>query len=560
MTLTSAAAILTLLVPQAILSQENESASPAPTYTISIETVTSSGVDFKPYLTGLSAILRRNWATNARAMMVLHDKGIVFVKATLLHSGALVPTPTIEIASGNPKLGDASLATVNSAAPFDALPENFKGEKLELRIVFRYSYLPDAPFKDIYASAQRAGGNQEYNTAVQLLEGLMAKDPDYTNGWNYLGWIYTKLGKYDKAVTALENAIEGNPRDPNAYNNLGQALAAQKKYKEAVPQYQRQIEISKNDRWAHANLGRVYLELHENEKAVQELETAEEITPKEPDVYYTLGRAYLKSNQADKAKDAFRKSVEIEPVPMRLNNVAYQMALAKLDLPAAQRYAESGIAALVLKMRETSLDQPGSDDLRMTAWIGMLWDTLGWILFNEGKTHEAEKYVMGAWQLHSVGEVGYHLGRIYEAEGRKEEAILTYELALGATRPNDEAREQLRLLLGSASDIDNRVDQVRPQLTDLRTIKVPNEHNAEGVAEFWILLVPGPRVDGAKFLTGDESLRPFAKDLETVSYREVFPEATELRLLRRGRLSCVREAGIPCRLLLASAETVTVTE
>jgi len=570
-TLVKTATMVILLVPQTTPSQEKGPAPPVPLHTvtietvpmhtITIETVTLPGVDLKAYLTGLSAILKRYWTTSARDNLVLNDKGIVFIKATVQRNGTLAPgSPMVEIASGNPKLDDASLATVNAAAPFDTLPENFKGEKLELRIIFRYAYLPDAPYKDIYESAQRAGANQEYDTAAQLLEGLVAKDPDYTNGWNYLGWIYTKLGKHDKAVIALKKAIEVNPRDPNAHNNLGQALASQKKYEEAVPQYQKQIEINKNDRYAHANLGRVYLELQENEKALQELETAEGITPKDPGVYYTLGRAYLKSNQTQKAKEAFKKSLEIEPVPMRLNNVAYQMAMSQLDLPTAQRYAESGIAALVLKMRETSLDAPGNEDLRMTAWMGILWDTLGWILFQEGKVPEAEKYVMGAWQLHSVGEVGYHLGRVYEAGGRKAEAIRAYELALGATRPNNEAREHLTLLLGSASDIDKRVEQARAQLTAMRTIKVPNEHDVEGVADFWILLAPGPRVVGVKFLTGDEALRPFAEDLEKVSYPEVFPEATELRLLRKGRLSCMREGGMSCRLLLTSAETVTTAE
>jgi hypothetical protein len=80
------------------------------------------------------------------------------------------------------------------------------------------------------------------------------------------------------------------------------------------------------------------------------------------------------------------------------------------------------------------------------------------------------------------------------------------------------------------------------------------------VAEFWILLSPGPKVLGTKFITGDEVLRPFTKELEVTAYPDTFPEATEIRLLRRGRLACVRGASTPCRLLLASAETVRTEE
>src|SRR5205814_1500534 len=241
------------------------------------------------------------------------------------------------------KLNDASLATVSASAPFDPLPENYKGEKLELRIVFRYAYLPEAPFKELYESAQRAVANQNYTSAAQLLETLVAQDPDYTNAWNYLGWIYNRLHKYDKAEDSLKKAIEVNPRDVFAYNNLGQAYAYQKRYDQAIPQYLKQLDINKNDRYANANLGRVYLELKQYDNAISALKSGATADPKDPTVFYNLGRAYAKNNQMDEAKEAFKKSVDLEPVPMRFNNVAYQMAVLNVDLHTAQHYAETGL-------------------------------------------------------------------------------------------------------------------------------------------------------------------------------------------------------------------------
>ena len=324
------------------------------------------------------------------------------------------------------KLNDASLATVSASAPFDPLPENYKGEKLELRIVFRYGYLPDALFKELYESAQRAVANQNYTSAAQLLETLVAQDPDYTNAWNYLGWIYNRLHKYDKAEDSLKKAIEVNPRDLLAYNNLGQAYAYQKRYDEAIPQYLKQLDINKNDRYANANLGRVYLELKQYDKAISALKSGATADPKDPTVFYNLGRAYAKNNQMDDAKEAFKKSVDLEPMPMRFNNVAYQMAVLNVDLHAAQHYAETGLGALATKMRNVSLEQIGGDDSRMTTQISYLWGTLGWTLFEEGRVPEGEKYIKSAWLLRSNGEIGYNLGRVYEAQGRRDDAIRTY--------------------------------------------------------------------------------------------------------------------------------------
>jgi tetratricopeptide (TPR) repeat protein len=540
----------------------NDPAPPNPGFTITLETTTPPGTDIKSYLTAVSAVLRHSWPEKIKANLILRgDKGIVFVKTVILRNGALEQgSPVLEDSSGMSKLDDASLATVSSSMPFDPLPENFKGERLEMRVVFRYGYLPDAPFKAMYEAAQREVASQNYTGAAELLEALVAKDSDYTNAWNYLGWLYNKLGKYDKAIDAFKRAIVVNPRDPFAYNNLGQAYAYQKKYEEAIPQYLKQLEINKNDRYATANLGRAYFELKQYDKAVSVLETAATVAPKEPSVFYNLGRSYAKANQGEKAEEAFKKSVDLDPVPMRMNDVAYQMAIGNLDLPAAQHYAESGLAALVLKMRDTSLDRVGADDARMTSWIAHLWDTLGWISFEEGKVAEAERYIGSAWFVRSSGEVGYHLGRVYEAEGRRDDAIRLYELSLGAAQPFDEARQHLSQLLGGDSEIDQRVEQRRSQLTDMRTISIPNAHDADGVAEYWILLSPGPKVLGAKFINGDEVLRPFTKELESASFPGTFPEATEIRLLRRGRLACVRGTGTPCRLLLASSETVRTDE
>src|SRR5256884_1074092 len=61
---------------------------------------------------------------------------------------------------------------------------------------------------------------------------------------------------------------------------------------------------------------------------------------------------------------------------------------------------------LVSKMRNVSLEQVGVDDGRMTTWISYLWGTLGWILFEEGRVPEAEKYIKSAWLRSEERRVG----------------------------------------------------------------------------------------------------------------------------------------------------------
>jgi TonB family protein len=417
----------------------------------------------------------------------------------------------------------------------------------------------DSPAQGLYLAARTAGGNRDFSTSAQLLEEAVAKDSNHKYAWGYLGWVYNAMGKYEKAEVALRRAIALNPSDGISYNNLGQALAGQKKYDEAIPQYQKQIALVAKDKWAHANLGRVYLVQKEYGKALPELETAATISPDDPSVAFNLGRAYGNSGQPDKALAAFAHSASLQPVPVRWNAVAYEMAKEALGLAEAAKYSENAIAATVLQMRATALDHISNDDVRTSSLLAAEWDTLGWIRFQQGNLAEAGKYVNSAWRVHSAGEVGDHLGQIYEKQGRKADAIEQYELTLAGTQPLPETRARLANLLGSDANIDQRIEEAKPRLKEARTIPIKNVHHGEGIAEFWILLAPGPRVIGSKFITGDEELAQFSTDIAASKFPDSFPDSTEVQLLRRGRLSCVGGSD-NCNLLLISSQDVRPAE
>jgi TonB family protein len=384
-----------------------------------------------------------------------------------------------------------------------------------------------------------------------MLEKVVAIDPKYKNGWNYLGWTYNAMGQYTKAEAALRKAIEVDAKDPRAYNNLGQALAAQKKYPEAIEQYQKQVEINSKDQWAHANMGRVYIQMKEYEKALTQLAAAASISPNDASIPFNIGRACAKLLQPDCATQAFEKSAELQPVSLRWNAVAYEMANEALDLKAAEKYAQQAIAAQVLQMRDTSLDHVTREDAYAASRIAAYWDTWGWIKYRENDLGEAEKYVKSAWLIRQPGIISEHLGEIYEKQQKTAEATRLYQMAMADDANLTSARERLTALVG-AEKVDVRAEEGHGLLRETRTIAVKNAYGVEGFAEYWILLSPGPTVRGVKFVTGDEELKAFEKDLEGVAFPDSFPEATELRLLRRGRLSCTHGAA-DCKLQLISS-------
>jgi tetratricopeptide (TPR) repeat protein len=440
----------------------------------------------------------------------------------------------------------SSQATTNPGPPVETPPK-------DVRII------SGTPEQNLIQAADQAVRVRDYSTAAQLLEKITATDPNYKNAWNYLGWIYNALGQYEKAEAALKKAIAIDPKSPTAYNNLGQAFAFQKKYDDAISQYQKQLEINPRDPWAHANLGRVYELSKQYDKALSELQIAAAISPSDPSIPFNMALAYANTNQAENASKAFEKSVQLQPIPSRWNAVAYQMAVNKLDLSKAQEYSQSAIAATVLQMRDISLDHLTREDVRQASQISSYWDTWGWIRFQQNNLKEAETYVRCAWMIHGLNVNGDHLGQIYEKLGRKPDAIRMYQMALASDPSASETRDRLVALAGTDANIDQLVAQGQSLLKESKTLAVKNSHQVEGFAEFWILSAPGPRVLGVKFATGDDELKPFAKDLESVSYPNVFPEATELSLLRRGRLACSHSSA-DCQLQMIPSRDVQTDE
>jgi TonB family protein len=161
--------------------------------------------------------------------------------------------------------------------------------------------------------------------------------------------------------------------------------------------------------------------------------------------------------------------------------------------------------------------------------------------------------------IHSLSVNSDHLGQIYEKQRRKADAVRMYQMALAADSLAAETQERLVALAGPEANISSMIEEGRGLLKEASTIAVRNSYQVEGFGEFWILLSPGPTVRGVKFVSGDEELAPFTKDLESLSYPNTFPEATELRLLRRGRLACTHSSP-DCRLQMISSPNVPTEE
>jgi tetratricopeptide (TPR) repeat protein/transglutaminase-like putative cysteine protease len=404
------------------------------------------------------------------------------------------------------------------------------------------------------AAALNSGNPRE---AIPLLQRAVELDPKSKQGFNDLGLSYLRTRQFAEAETAFHKQLEINPFDEHANNYLGLTLQQDQKFPEAEAAYRKQLEITPLDPVTHAALGALFLEQHKYAEAVPELDKAAVLAPESAELQISLGRALLNSGQKQKALEAFQKGIDLSHTPTIWNNVAFDFAVANIELDRAAQYAESAISATDANLRNIQLAHLSTDDLIQVTNIGVYWDTLGWVNFKKGDLDKAERFVRAAWLLNQQGEVADHLAQIYEKRGQKQEAIRLYAEAIAAPHSDPESRARLTLLLGENSQIDALITQAKARLAKSRTFPAGKLLEAKTEADFFVLLAPGTKsakVESAKFIGGNPDLRPFAENLRTIDFGQVFPDPSPSKIVRRGTLTCT--AAGACTFTLQIPENV----
>jgi tetratricopeptide (TPR) repeat protein len=273
-----------------------------------------------------------------------------------------------------------------------------------------------------------------------------------------------------------------------------------------------------------------------------------------------------------KAALAFQLAVTLDDSESVLNNVAYQLALHSSSLDTADNYARVAIQTFELELNQID---PNTAPVRASTLIGkaaMYRDTMGWVKFQMNDLAKAEKHILAAWQIADDSTIGYHLGRVYEAQDRRKDAIETYchTLALvPSTRKPDEdevdARKRLASLLGGDSLVDDSVKAARATTQMRHTVPVANPDRLQGITEYSVLIGSDSKILNIESVIPDNPLVSLTDAIRLVSMPQALPDTTISRLWRVGTLACAN-MDQPCsftlvpvsaaaRFLAASADT-----
>jgi len=456
----------------------------------------------------------------------------------------------------------------------------YEGKPVSVRLNVEVSFRLSAPsasaaglpqtgndqFRILFSDAQSALGRRDYQTAANLGRRLTTMAPSNSYAWNLLGVSLLELHELTQAASALETSVKLDPASAYSYNSLGRVYWEQRRYSEAQAQFQKQIAINPDDHYAHGNLGMMLRDQKKCNDALPELEKALALTPNNTTVMLALGECNLDLGNTAKGISFLEQATSEGSSPGTWNSAAYQLARRNLELDRAQKWAEAAISGESAQLHNFSLDHLSTAQLGRVSSIASFWDTMGWVLFQRGDYAPALKYLQAAFSLRALPVFADHLGRVYEALAKPDDASHAFALAVAAAdspliqplNPDEadsvaDARQRLSKALPSDKATQKAVDSARSDLTTMRTVFLDNSVKASGSADFTVNISSSAKDIGVHQLSGDASFAVFSTQLQSATLSSQFAPSADVDIPRRGTLTC-EAAKSQCSFVLMTAD------
>ncbi len=210
---------------------------------------------------------------------------------------------------------------------------------------------------------------------------------------------------------------------------------------EAAEDILRQVAESSGNGGDVLQYARVLGALGKSDEAEQAIENGLKASPESADLLWAKASFLERANDIDGAIEIYERIYQADSSSQIVaNNLASLLATYRDD--------------------EASLDRAFSVARRLrNTEVPPFQDTYGWILFRRGETEEALTYLEPAANVLSTDPiVQYHLGRIYEKLGRKDDAIRQYEAAIEIAG-EDDPRQQISDASSRKSELSQSVQE-----------------------------------------------------------------------------------------------------
>jgi len=226
------------------------------------------------------------------------------------------------------------------------------------------------------------------------------------------------------------------------------------------------------------------------------------------------GQAEMKAGRVDKGSEAIIALLKTSDNPLTLNNAAYSLSEANVNLPLAEQSVRTALDKLTKETQSWTLDEARNTMVAQSSLLVASWDTLGWILFREGKLAEAQSYCEAAWLNDLHDEVGGHVVTIREAIAKPEQAAE----------------------LERAKEGKGQSAEPKKSNQELRTVAMGPAEGRAGVGQYRLLILHGV-VERAE-PEEDRAVDRGAEMLQKAKLAKYTPEGSDAKLMKEAMLNC----------------------
>ncbi len=414
--------------------------------------------------------------------------------------------------------------------------------------------------RTLLSQAGQLAKNGEYGAAEDSLKEAERMNPNQTDLWATYGYLYQLQKQSDKAMAAFRKEIELHPGNAYSYQSLAAEQQRLGRAEDALQTRRQWATAAPQNPTAVLEFTASLAGVKRFAEAVETLKPALRANPENARLDIALLSEFIHDGKSADASALLASLRQQKLDPGVANDTAFVLADANMELATAQELVAKAINELESRTGQAPLSALTAQQLQSVTQLGHAWDTRGWVAFRTGDREAAERFLQAGWALLQDGQVGDHLGQLYEQEGKKTEAIHFYRLALAAQANLADARERLQKLgapLVEPAPPPTRLpapSRPKPitageELAQMRSTPIPGIAESDGHAEFFLLLSP-KGVEEMRFITGDEKLKTAVAAFPKVGYGAVFPDNGPEKLPRRGILFCSAYSNPHCSFTL----------
>jgi tetratricopeptide (TPR) repeat protein len=195
-----------------------------------------------------------------RRFMAVIGTLLVLVPGVAAAQAPPAPSPAREraredLAKADPELRRHAVARLGEAGTMDDAPALVQALRNSDRVVRAlaeralwrvWSRSGDAEVDALLARGIEQMGEGAAEAAIGTFSGIIARKPDFAEGWNKRATLYFLIGEYDKSLKDCDEVVKRNPAHFGALSGYGQIYLRLGQPDKALPYFERALAVNPN--------------------------------------------------------------------------------------------------------------------------------------------------------------------------------------------------------------------------------------------------------------------------------------------------------------------------